>query len=141
MALALSSGFFLSGSVDDEEMLKSDMDWQDYWRTLFKKVTKEDIVEFENKYKGSDEEVTDVKNSYELHKGDMDKIMSTVLCATVDDEPRIRSIIQKLIDDESVTAYEAFTSESAKKQEARKRKADKEAVQAEKMAEEMGLKG
>jgi len=130
-----------TGSVDEENFVKGDMDWDDYWRLLFKKVTKEDIVEFEAKYKGSEEEAEDVKNLYEEHQGDMDKIMSSVLCATVDDEPRIREIIQKLIDDKEVTAYKAFTSESKKKQEARKRKANKEAQEAEKMAKDLGLDG
>lgn len=66
--------------------------------------------------------------------------MSSVLCATIDDEPRIREIIQEMIDTEKVTSYKAFTSESKKKKEARKKKADREAKMAEKMAEELGLK-
>lgn len=70
----------------------------------------------------------------------MDKIMSSVLCATTDDEPRIREIIQKMVDDKEVPGYKAFISESKKKQVARKKKADREAKMAEKMAEELGLK-
>lgn len=70
----------------------------------------------------------------------MDKIMSFVLCATTDDEPRIREVIQKLIDEEEVSSYKAFVSEPKKKREARKKKADREAKMAEKMAEELGLK-
>lgn len=70
----------------------------------------------------------------------MDKIMSSVLCATIEDEPRIREIIQNLIDSEEVPSYKAFTSESKKKKDARKKKADREAKMAEKMAEELGLK-
>ena len=140
VAMTVALNLF-SGSVDEENFAKGDMDWDDYWRLLFKKVTKEDIVEFETKYKGSEEEAEDVKNLYEEHQGDMDKIMSSVLCATVDDEPRIREIIQKFIDDKEVTAYKAFTSEPKKKQEARKRKANKEAQEAEKMAKDLGLDG
>lgn len=41
------------------------MDWEDYWRLLFKKVTEQDIREFENKYKGSEEEMSDIKQLYE----------------------------------------------------------------------------
>lgn len=70
----------------------------------------------------------------------MDKIMSSVLCATIEDEPRIREIIQDLIDSEEVPSYKSFTSESKKKKDARKKKADREAKMAEKMAEELGLK-
>lgn len=66
--------------------------------------------------------------------------MSSVLCATTEDEPRIREIIQNLIDDDEISSYKAFTSEPKKKREARKKKADREAKMAEKMAEELGLK-
>lgn len=44
------------------------MNWEDYWRLLFKKVTEQDITEFENKYKGSEEETSDVKQLYERYK-------------------------------------------------------------------------
>ena len=70
----------------------------------------------------------------------MDKIMSSVLCATSDDEPRIREVIQKMIDDKDVPSFKSFVAESKKKQDARKKKANREAKMAEKMAEELGLK-
>lgn len=44
------------------------MDWEGYWRLLFKKVTEADITEFENKYKGSEEETSDIKELYERFK-------------------------------------------------------------------------
>lgn len=77
---------------------------------------------------------------YNKSQGDMDKIMSSVLCATTEDEPRIREIIQKMIDDDEVSSYKAFTSEPKKKRDARKKKGEREAKMAEKMAEELGLK-
>ncbi|EFX86880.1 hypothetical protein DAPPUDRAFT_221714 [Daphnia pulex] len=129
-----------TGCVDDDDFSKGDQNWEDYWRFLFKKVTEQDITEFENKYKGSEEETADVKQLYERYEGDMDMIMSSVMCSTADDEPRIREIIQKMVDNDEVTGYKAFTSESKKKQVARKKKADREAKMAEKMAEELGLK-
>jgi len=125
-----------TGSVDGEELL---MDWEDYWRLLFKKVSKEDIIEFEKKYKGSEEERVDIKQLYNRFKGDKNKIMNSVLCATIDDEPRITEILQKMIDDGEVNSYKAFTSETKKKRDARNRKANREAQMAEKLAEEMGI--
>ena len=68
--------------MDDEDFVKDDVNWEDYWRLLFKKITKEDIVQFEKNYKGSEEETNDVKALYQQHEGDMDKIMSSVMCAT-----------------------------------------------------------
>ncbi|XP_032784176.2 dnaJ homolog subfamily C member 9 [Daphnia magna] len=128
-----------TGCVDDDDFLKGDVNWEDYWRLLFKKVTEQDITEFENKYKGSEEETLDVKQLYERYKGDMDNIMSSVLCATTEDEPRIRDIIQKMVDNDEVPSYKAFTSEPKKKRDARKKKGEREAKMAEKMAEELGL--
>ena len=56
-----------TGCVDDE-LSKGDMDWEDYWRLLFKKITEEDIREFETKYKGSEEETSDIMQLYERYK-------------------------------------------------------------------------
>jgi len=125
-----------TGSVDGEGLI---MDWEDYWRLIFKKVSKEDIVEFERKYKGSDEETADIKRLYNQFKGDMDKIMSSVLCTTIDDEPRIREILQKMIDSSEVKSFKAFTGETDKKRNARNKKANREAQMADKLAEEMGI--
>jgi len=52
----------------------------------------------------------------------MDKVIDTVLCATVDDEPRFRQMLEKLIADGSLEAYSAFTNERKSKAIARKRK-------------------
>ena len=40
------------GEVDDENDVSEDRDWNEYWRVLFKKISVEDILEFEQKYKG-----------------------------------------------------------------------------------------
>lgn len=38
--------------VDEEDTLINETDWTGYWRLLFKKITVEDIVEYEKKYIG-----------------------------------------------------------------------------------------
>lgn len=40
-----------TGEVD-EENTPEDKDWNQYWRLLFKKITVEDIKNFEHEYKG-----------------------------------------------------------------------------------------
>lgn len=79
-------------------------------------------MDFEKQYKGSDEEVEDLKRLYLQHEGDMDLIMESALCCTYEDEPRLQDILQKAIDAEEVPAYKAFTLESVKKKNKRKRK-------------------
>ncbi|KAM9134553.1 dnaJ homolog subfamily C member 9 isoform 2-T2 [Pangshura tecta] len=106
---------------------------------LQKEITIKDIEDFEKKYKGSEEELADVKAAYEDFKGDIDKIMESVLCVDYTDEPRIRKIIQQAIDSGEVPSYKVFVKESKQKMNARKRRAQEEAKEAEKTREELGL--
>ncbi|KAI3363336.1 hypothetical protein L3Q82_011959 [Scortum barcoo] len=111
------------GVVDEEsDVLSQDRCWEEYWRLLFPKITVQDILEFEKKYKGSDEERQDVIQLYEQHQGDMDAIMASALCCSQDDEPRLSSIIQAAIDSGDVTAFPAFTRETEKKKRARRKR-------------------
>ena len=72
-------------------------------------------------------------------KGDMDQIMESVLCVQYTDEPRIRNIIQKAIESKEIPAYSAFVKESKQKMNARKRRAQEEAKEAELSRKELGL--
>ena len=61
-----------SGEVIEEEVDmfgKSDESqaWEDYWRTLYPKVTVNKLKEFEKKYKQSDEERDDLKKAYSVN--------------------------------------------------------------------------
>jgi DnaJ homolog subfamily C member 9 len=73
---------------------------------------------------GSDEEMQDLKKAYLDARGDMGLIIDNVLCATVDDETRFRKIIESWISDKTVKPFAAFTRETEKKREDRKRKVD-----------------
>ena len=53
------------GVVDDEDdVLTQNRNWDEYWRLLFKRVSLEDIRQFEVKYKGSEEEEADLRDAY-----------------------------------------------------------------------------
>lgn len=71
---------------------------------------------------GSDEELEDIKLAYTKYEGDMGKILDSIMCATVKDEPRFRSIINDLIESGELPAFEAFINEPKEKQATRKRK-------------------
>lgn len=78
--------------------------------------------------------------AYNECKGDMDRILTLVLCSSDEDTPRFTEIIQRAIDDDRVKRFAAFTSStSVKAGKRRKREADNEAQEAEKYAKEMGL--
>ncbi|KAM6330366.1 DNJC9 protein, partial [Podargus strigoides] len=128
------------GTVDEEsEALSGERDWREFWRLLFEKITVKDIEEFEQSYKGSEEELADIKAAYVDYEGDMDKIMESVLCANDADEPRIRNIIENAIESGEVPSYRSFVKESKQKKTARKRRAEKEAREAKKAKDELGL--
>ena len=38
--------------MDDDDLTMGVDDWYDYCKRMFRKVTKNDLIEFENKYKG-----------------------------------------------------------------------------------------
>lgn len=85
-------------------------------------ITVKDILAFEEKYKGSDEERQDLLRLYVTHEGDMDLIALWLMCFTQDDEPRIRGIIQDAIQNGDVEAFPAFTQESEKKKKSRRKR-------------------
>ncbi|KAK7065689.1 DnaJ subfamily C member 9 [Halocaridina rubra] len=128
-----------TGEVDDENVAPSDRDWNEYWRLLFRKITIEDIKNFEVEYKESAEEINDLKMAYLDGEGDMEYILENVLCTTIDDEARFRKIIKGWIKKKEVPNFRNFSGESKRKKDARKRKAAAEAEEAEEMKKEMGL--
>ncbi|NWR53707.1 DNJC9 protein, partial [Regulus satrapa] len=130
-----------TGTVNEEaEAVQDGRDWFKYWQVLFK-VTVKDIEDFEKKYKNSEEELADVKAAYVNFKGDMDRIMETVMCADYKDEPRIREMIRKAIDSGELPSFKAFVKESKQKMMSRRKRAEKEAEEAKKTLDELGLGG
>ena len=110
-----------SGEVG-EEMVQQERDWMYYWRVLFPKITEEDIKKFEKQYKGSDEELNDLKSAYIRCEGDMEGICEYVMCSTEDDETRFQKILQNAIDNNELPKFDNFTKEDKKKKRARKEK-------------------
>ncbi|KAL7648477.1 UNVERIFIED_CONTAM: hypothetical protein RMT77_000383 [Armadillidium vulgare] len=127
-----------TGEVDDE-IIDEEKDWNQYWRLFFKKISITDIKEFEEKYKGSEDELKDLQQAYNDGEGDMNYILENVLCATVEDEDRFNKIISKWIQEKEVKKFAKFCKNSKTDKEARKRKAENEAKEAEELKKELGL--
>ncbi|CAH1390675.1 unnamed protein product [Nezara viridula] len=125
-----------TGSIDDDDDL-SGRDWSQYWRSLFKEISFEDIIDYEKKYKSSEEELEDLIQSYKNGKGSMDYIYDHVPFASPEDDDRIRNILQELIDKGELPKHKAFINDTPRKREARKRKFMKEAGEAEKAKKEI----
>ncbi|KAJ2962850.1 hypothetical protein NQZ79_g2076 [Umbelopsis isabellina] len=119
----------------------SEKDWDAYFRELWSgEVNASTIEAFSEKYKGSEEEKTDILEAYNECKGDMNEMLTMVLCSTEEDTPRYTEIIKQAIKDGAVKRYPAFASTTTSKAgQRRKREANKEAKEAEEYAKEMGL--
>ncbi|PIC45497.1 hypothetical protein B9Z55_005491 [Caenorhabditis nigoni] len=116
-----------TGSVDDEELNE---DVLKAWRKIFKKVTKEDIDNFMKTYQGSREQKDELIMHYNKCKGDISKIQEYAIgYESIED---LKAAVDSLIEDgeiEKTKKYETSTTE--KKMIAYKRKAEKEASEAE----------
>ncbi|KAG5280340.1 hypothetical protein AALO_G00088000 [Alosa alosa] len=93
----------------------------------------------QKKYIGSTKEREDLCRLYIEFDGDMDRIMESALCAETEDEPRIREVLQRLIEAQEIPAYRAFTHESAQKRRNRRGKVEMEREEAETKQKEMGI--
>lgn len=132
-----------TGLVDGEyDMFKDNQqDWDDYFRTMFKKVTKNDIDNFFKSYKNSKEERNDLIAIYEKCCGDMESIMIEMISDDMtESEDRFRDIIQEAINNKETKSFKAFVNESKKKSAKRKAHYKKEAEEAEELKKELGLK-
>ncbi|XP_011179281.1 J domain-containing protein CG6693 [Zeugodacus cucurbitae] len=123
---------------DDEGKLSS---WMDLWGQVFRTVTEEDIVNYENSYVGSALERDDMKKAYLSSKGCINKIMTEVPFLHVKDEPRLQKIIGEMIAADEVPEYKIFTEEPSQKRQRRHKKYAREAKEAEEIKQKLGLGG
>ena len=130
-----------TGSTAESIVDADGFNWSDYYREQFQDAISADAIrKLAEKYKGSDEEKDDVLVAYEQCEGDMDQLYETVMLSNVmEDDERFRKIIDEAIESEDVPSFPAYTKESKKKRQARVRKAQEEAHEAEDYARELGL--
>mmetsp|Transcript_35706 Transcript_35706/g.63666 ORF Transcript_35706/g.63666 Transcript_35706/m.63666 type:complete len:269 (-) Transcript_35706:153-959(-) len=100
-----------TGSLEDTEELSGGKfeDLYEYYRGMFKKVEEEDVIAFENEYRGSDEEAADLIRLYKKNKGDMPVVFEWMLCSRPDvDSHRFADAIESAIEEGSVKRYKCF---------------------------------
>jgi len=93
------------GDVDEEGFMNDNVEWIEYWRNLYPKITLKTIDEYKNKYQQSIEETNDLISAYTKFKGNMNAIMDEIPCATNEDESRFRDLIQSKIDSKELKLY------------------------------------
>eukprot|EP00322_Chrysochromulina_rotalis_P002959 CAMPEP_0115847542 /NCGR_PEP_ID=MMETSP0287-20121206/10437_1 /TAXON_ID=412157 /ORGANISM="Chrysochromulina rotalis, Strain UIO044" /LENGTH=286 /DNA_ID=CAMNT_0003301381 /DNA_START=11 /DNA_END=871 /DNA_ORIENTATION=+ len=129
-----------AGIIDDGPS-QGEKQWYDFWRDFFTRVTTDRIDALAAEYRGSEEEVADLRDAYLAARGDMGGIIDRMMCSTQDDEPRFREMVRADVAAGMLRKFKAFESEPAARKEARKRSAAKEADEAEELARELGLGG
>ncbi|EFO18271.1 DnaJ domain-containing protein [Loa loa] len=128
------------GIIGDAEICSEDVDWLARWKLIFKKITKEDIDNFIRKFRDSGEERDAVKEAYIKYKGDMGKILNDVIGVTYEDEERLHNMISDMIESGELKATRYFVSEPERKKAKRRKAAQREAEEAEKILKEVQRK-
>ncbi|KAI3938189.1 hypothetical protein MKX01_009551 [Papaver californicum] len=101
-----------TGCVDDADFAGDvAQNMQEYFRTVFKKVTEADIEEFEANYRGSESEIKDLKELYQKHKGNMNRVFCSMLCS----DPKLDSHRFKDILNEAIAADELKETKAYKR--------------------------
>lgn len=124
--------------IIDGENEDGNGDWATQWRTMFKKITVEDIVSYFNEYKNSQREREDLFRIYEKHKGDFNLIVQYMISEDMlEDEERFKIMLNEAISKGEIESYELFVKEDKKKAAKRKAKFEKEAIEAEQLKNEI----
>ncbi|CAH0519528.1 unnamed protein product [Peronospora belbahrii] len=137
-----------SGTIvsDDQDVKSASFHmWTQYFARIFPKVSKEDIKTFEKQYRHSEEERHDVMSAYTKYKGEMPKILDTIMLSTDDDEARFAEMIQEAIEIEEIKLFPTWrkyvkeqskpkkTKKSLAVQKRKQAKREKEAHEAEEL--------
>ncbi|TFK54899.1 DnaJ-domain-containing protein [Heliocybe sulcata] len=131
-----------TGRTDEGLELDAGEDgWEAYFEDLFDRVTKGKLDEMKKEYQGSAEEKEDLKSAYRETGGDINEIMNHIPHSTHEDESRFIVIISELISNGDLPELPTWkkSTHDEKAKLVRKKQADKEAVEAEDLAKELGV--
>lgn len=114
-----------TGCADDAELASEEFrTLYEYYRSVYKEVTKQDVETFEKEYRGSDEERRDVLEYYTKYEGDMTRVFAWVMCSEeAEDSHRFADLVDAAIKAKEVKSHEAYQTWA---KEIRKRKAPKD---------------
>ncbi|KAK4454004.1 DnaJ domain-containing protein [Podospora aff. communis PSN243] len=130
-----------TGSTSEAIIDSDGFSWSDYYRAQFQDAVSADAIKkFAAKYRNSDEEKDDILVAYEQFEGDMDGVYETVMLTDVlEDDERIRKIIDDAIASGDVEAYPKYTKETKKSKAARVRVAKGEGYEAMQLAKKLSV--
>ncbi len=97
--------------IEDDEFVSSSSftQWENFFKNLFPGINFDDIDKFAVKYKESDEEKNDVLKYYQLHRGDLNKMVNCVMCSEKSDKHRwVKYYIEPAIQRGDIPRFEAL---------------------------------
>jgi DnaJ family protein C protein 9 len=109
-----------TGRIDDDGLSGDSFEnLYKHYRSVFKKVTEDDVVTFSNDYRGSDEEKQDVLDAYAKFKGDMKKVFEWVMVSEEKmDAHRFADYVEddlKKINQKPFPVFQTWAAETRKK--------------------------
>lgn len=102
-----------TGSLDDSEELAGEQfeSLYKYYRTLYRKVSDEDIENYEAEYRGSEQEAEELLELYTSHRGHMDTVLQWQVCSDSKlDSHRFMDTIESAITKGKVKRYKQYTA-------------------------------
>ncbi|XP_073001252.1 chaperone protein dnaJ 6-like [Typha latifolia] len=101
-----------TGCTDDDALVgEAAENLQEFFRSVYRRVTEADIEEFEANYRGSDSEKKDLKDLYIKFKGNMNSLFCSMICS----EPKLDSHRFKDVIDEAIAEGELKTTKAYEK--------------------------
>ncbi|CAE6522102.1 unnamed protein product [Rhizoctonia solani] len=115
--------------------------WERYFEEMFDTVTGKQLDELRQAYQGSEEERSDLRAAYLAGNGSIDHIMAEIPHSTFEDEARFVVVINEMIDTGELQTLDIWKAEAKNKkaQNARRKRGEKEAKEAEQAARELGV--
>lgn len=99
-----------TGVLDESNFNEESFDfWYAYFRNLFPKIQVADIESFGQSYVGSEEEKRDIVSAFQTYKGDLKKVMNSVMFAEAGEEQRIISTIDQAISEGLLSATKLYS--------------------------------
>mmetsp|Transcript_1322 Transcript_1322/g.1704 ORF Transcript_1322/g.1704 Transcript_1322/m.1704 type:complete len:182 (+) Transcript_1322:349-894(+) len=108
------------------------MNAYEYYRTLHPEISKDDYETFIDKYRGSDEEVEDLKKFYIEQAGDVKGLLENIIASRNEDKDRLISKIEELIKKGELEKFKKF-DQTKKKVKLLQEEADEAAKEEDKM--------
>ena len=131
------SGIVITNEDSDFASFSTFEEYQNYWRTLFPKLTVKKIDDFLAKYINSEEEKTDLKNLYIRFEGDLNMIYEHHFAY---DEERVIQMLNQMINSKEIPEFDSFVNERKSSKQKRQKRIAKEMVEAEKEELKSGKK-